>query len=931
MTDKFRILILENKPADVELIEQELRDSGIKFISKPVQTKEEYLKALAEFAPDIILSDYDLPQFNGAEALKIAKKHCPEIPFLLVTGAVGEDRAIEILTGGATDYVMKNRLSRLFPAVLRALTEAEEYKVRIKAEAERDLLLQQLETRVQERTAELEAEIERRRQYELIAEHSRDIILFIRRDNGRITEANTAAEKAYGYSREELLALSLQDLRADETRGLTAGLMADADYHGILIETIHQRKDGSTFPVEVSSQGATVGGVRMLVSVIRDITDRKQGEEALRKREELYRSLFDNAPVGIFHSTVAGKIISVNAEFAHILGYDSPDELRNAINRSSVGEIIYDVPDERSVLVKKAQEITGSWVKCERRYRKKDGSIVLTILAFRALPENPNLLEGFIEDITERKRADEAMRRSESLLRTIIDNSPDPIFMKDSSGRFLMANPATLAALGKPAEEVIGKGVAEYRDDPETGRILTENDRRIMESGQIEVFEETINYLPEPHIYLSTKAPVRDQDGKIIGLVGIARDITLRKQMEQALQKSKDELELKVVERTRELLSANEALLAEIESRKRIAGELRQSEETYRQLVEMNPVGVFRTVDDPAALENKRLHCNEALLRILGYKSLQEWLAESTHKVFYSEADLKDYRAHLLRDGKVVNYKVQMKRKDGATIWALLNSTARNCDGKLLVEGTVTDISEQIRIEERLRSAQKNLRAMASEIVLAEERSRQHFAADLHDTVIQTIGAAKMRSQLIQDEIPANALKDFQKMQDFISQSITQARFLMTEMSPPVLNELGFIPAMEWLAEQIQNQHGIKVEFVTNGFTPLQHEIQVLLFQATRELLMNVVKHAKADKALVKICGDNKKVRIEVTDNGKGFDKRQAFRTDVSSGGFGLFSIRERIGHFGGNLLIQSQEGKRTRVVMTAPRHLGGDSHKAKE
>src|SRR5690349_10272422 len=119
------------------------------------------------------------------------------------------------------------------------------------------------------------------RRYELLASHSRDIILFMRRDNGRLLEVNAAACATYGYSREELLALSIQDLRAPGTRDLTLAQMEEADTHGILFETVHRRKDGSTFPVEVSSQGATVGDMRMLVSGVRDITQRKQAEEAL--------------------------------------------------------------------------------------------------------------------------------------------------------------------------------------------------------------------------------------------------------------------------------------------------------------------------------------------------------------------------------------------------------------------------------------------------------------------------------------------------------------------------------------------------------------------------------------------------------------------------------------------------------------------------
>jgi PAS domain S-box-containing protein len=121
--------------------------------------------------------------------------------------------------------------------------------------------------------------------YQLLASHSRDIILFMRREDGAILEANAAAVAAYGYSREELLKLSIHDLRAENTREISSQQMAEADVSGTLFETVHRRRDGSTFPVEVSSRGSSqVDDMRTLVSVIRDITDRKRVEEALEKR-----------------------------------------------------------------------------------------------------------------------------------------------------------------------------------------------------------------------------------------------------------------------------------------------------------------------------------------------------------------------------------------------------------------------------------------------------------------------------------------------------------------------------------------------------------------------------------------------------------------------------------------------------------------------
>ena len=118
---ELRILILEDNPFDAELIEDALREGGLVFISKIVDNELGYIKALREFRPDLILSDYDLPRFSGWEALQIKKELTFETPFILVTGAVGEERAIQVLTNGATDYVLKSNLSRLLPSCRQGL------------------------------------------------------------------------------------------------------------------------------------------------------------------------------------------------------------------------------------------------------------------------------------------------------------------------------------------------------------------------------------------------------------------------------------------------------------------------------------------------------------------------------------------------------------------------------------------------------------------------------------------------------------------------------------------------------------------------------------------------------------------------------------------------------------------------------------------
>ncbi|MCE5335444.1 MAG: PAS domain S-box protein [Desulfobacteraceae bacterium] len=140
------------------------------------------------------------------------------------------------------------------------------------------------------------------RKFELLAANSRDIILFMRASDGRILEANAAAVHAYGYGRSELLGLSLQDLRAPSTKRSAVAQMIEAESKGILFETFHQRRDGSTFPVEVSSRGGVIGGTRTLVSVVRDITERKQAEEITRRSEARFKLL----------SATAGRLLAAD-------------------------------------------------------------------------------------------------------------------------------------------------------------------------------------------------------------------------------------------------------------------------------------------------------------------------------------------------------------------------------------------------------------------------------------------------------------------------------------------------------------------------------------------------------------------------------------------------------------------------------------------
>ncbi len=164
------------------------------------------------------------------------------------------------------------------------------------------------------------------------------------------------------------------------------------------------------------------------------------------------------------------------------------------------------------------------------------------------------------------------------------------------------------------------------------------------------------------------------------------------------------------------------------------------------------------------------------------------------------------------------------------------------------------------------------------------------------------------------------AAKDIDQARELIEQTIKFTRSLTFELSPPILYQLGFKAAVEWLTEQIQKRHGIKIEFSCDGkFREMNGEISVLLFKTLRELLLNIVKHAQTDIAMVCMNSDENNVQIVVEDKGIGFDISKIDHCTINNKGFGLLSIRERVKYLGGTLEIASKPRQGTKVTIIIP------------
>jgi signal transduction histidine kinase len=230
-------------------------------------------------------------------------------------------------------------------------------------------------------------------------------------------------------------------------------------------------------------------------------------------------------------------------------------------------------------------------------------------------------------------------------------------------------------------------------------------------------------------------------------------------------------------------------------------------------------------------------------------------------------------------------------------------------------------VAERERAEERLIIYQKQLKSLASELSLTEERERRRIASDLHDSIGQTLVVTKMKLEELR-EMKVSVVVDclLNDIRQLLEKTIQDTRSLTFELSPPILYELGLEPAVEWLTEQFQEQHGMVIDFVNDKqFKPLGDDMRVLLFKAVRELLVNIFKHAKAQNIKVSIQRDGNDIRIEVEDDGVGFDTSGIRFSASKTGGFGLFNMRERLEHLDGHLEVGSQPGDGSRVALVAP------------
>jgi len=726
-----RVLVLEDSDDDYKLLLRELHRGGYEIESTRVDTAADMKTALDSKSWDIIISDYSMPQFNALDGLVVLKETGLDIPFIIVSGTIGEDVAVQAMKAGAHDYLMKDNLARMVPAVERELREAEVRRLRKRAEERAEHLnlvlravrnVNQLITKEKDRDRLLKGACEN-----LIETRGyNNVWIALLDESGKL---DTAAEAGLSddfqpmidrLKRGELTHCGSKALEQSEILVIEDPLSTCGDcplvgkHHGRAGATIRLEYEGRIYGLMSVSIPAHVAGDKEERSLFKEVADdiafalhaieveeaRKRAEEETKTKSKYFRALIENSFDTIMVLDKNGSIRYISPSVERVLGYKRDEKVFDA-------SFDFIRPEDREYVIKQFNEAIrnpGVASTIQLRVRHKDGSWRFIEGTGMSLFHEPSV-EGFVinfQDITERKRAEEKIKAEKEKFETYIESMVDGLCVNDINGIIVQVNKAFAKMSGyKSPEELVGKTIFHNIASAEIPRI-TKKFMQSVKNKEPGIMDFEVICLRQDGSEFPVSFNIRNlrEKDEYVGSISVARDITDRKRAEAAL--------------------ADEAI------RRRI-------------LIEHSGDGIV-VLDR----NGKVYEANRRYAEMLGYTR------EEVQQLHVWDWDFQWTREQLLEMIRLVDetgdhFETRHRRKDGSLLDVEISTNGAVCSGQKLVFCVCRDISDRKRAEKALKESEERYRDLFNLIsdavyVIDKETGR---IVDVNETACKMYGYSR--------------------------------------------------------------------------------------------------------------------------------------------------------------------------------------------
>ncbi len=618
-----------------------------------------------------------------------------------------------------------------------------------------------------------------------------------------------------------------------------------------------------------------------VVWVARDITDRKRAEQQMLQNEMKYRALVEQAHDIVYSLTPEGVVTYVSPSWTRLLGHSVEDIVGHSF------DVVVHPDDLRQCrdAIRQAIETDEQKADAEYRVRHRDGSYRWHVTHASVIRDADGHVASFAaiaRDITERKRAEEALRESEARYDQLAEQSRTMAWEVDADGLYTFVSPVSQTVLGYTPEELVGR-MHYYDVHPSDGReafraLTTEAFRK----------KESLRGLVNPAVakngrivWLSTDGiPMLDADGNLRGYRGSDTDITERKLAEDALLESK---------------------------------------ERFEQLAEQS-----RTIAWEIDSEGLYTYVSRAVQIVLGLRP-----EDIVGKVHFYEGHPPEGREkfkvqafELLRRKQpfagLVNPTVA---KDGRIVWLSTDGIPMlDADGRLRgYRGSGTDVTERKLAEDEIRQMSLRMRDLTRHIQAVREEEKRRISVWLHDEIGQMLTRARMDAMLLEQDAsqaPGEAAAALGSLKRTLDQAVKTIRNISTDLRPSILDDFGLVAVLEWAVHEDEKR--LKIPFhlqIDNVPDFLDADLSVAFYRIARECLTNIARHAQATAVDIRLSCDRQCLTLVVKDNGRGMPPETA----ESPTAFGLGQMRERASALGGEVRIESRPGEGTTVVATVP------------